>query len=136
MTTIRWLMAAALVSGLVACGGDSPKGGSGPAADAQATPKGVAEAIFEAARSGKYAGLAALIDTEADGDSKRIGDVAKADEKHQAEFKTYFEKGTVSGEPTIEGDKAAVPILFGLNGKKPETFNLIRRNGKWYLQSF
>ncbi len=112
---------------ITSCGG-KPK-------DPQADPKQVAESIFDAAKSGHYEGLAVLVDTEADSDSKMIAQVA-ADASLQNEFKKYFSKGKVSGEPTIEGEKASVKILFGPDGDKEETFEMVKKNGKWYLQSF
>ncbi|HEX7844604.1 MAG TPA: hypothetical protein VF476_02320 [Chitinophagaceae bacterium] len=112
---------------ITSCGGKSK--------DPQADPKQVAESIFDAAKSGHYEELAVLIDTEADSDSKMIAQVA-ADANLQNEFKKYFSKGKVSGEPTIDGEKASVKILFGPDGDKEETFEMVKKNGKWYLQSF
>lgn len=103
--------------------------------DAQADPRSVAEAIFDAAKDGKYDGLAALVDTDADKDSKMIADVATNKELEKM-FKEYFSTGKVVGEPTITGDNAEVKILFGPDGTKEETFNMVRKNGKWYLNSF
>ncbi len=51
-------------------------------------------------------------------------------------FKEYFSKGKVVGEATIEGDDAKVNILFGPDGTKEETFNMKKKDGKWYLMSF
>ena len=103
--------------------------------DVQADPRLVAEAIFDAAQSGNYQQLAALVDTEADGDSKRIAQVA-TDQSMQEDFKKYFAKGKVSADPVITGDKASVNILFGPDGSKEETFEMVRKEGKWYLVSF
>jgi len=114
---------------ITGCGGDSKK------ADSQSTPGAVAETIFDAAKSGKYDGLPALIDADADGDSKRIASVA-TDPATQVEFKKYFEKGKVNGEPLIDGDKASVKILFGPDGDKEETFEMVKKDNKWYLKSF
>lgn len=132
-----------LALGLTACGGDEEAGpGDGPApettpANPQASPKAVADAIFAAARSGNYGGLAALVDpVDADGDTKRLAEVMDGGESRHAEFKKWFGKGKVAGEVTIEGDTAEVPITFGPDGTKPQTFNMVRRDGKWYLQSF
>jgi hypothetical protein len=103
--------------------------------DAQADPRSVAEAIFDAARSGNYDGLAVLIDADADEDSKLIANVS-GDKETQDQFKKYFSKGKVSDEPTVEGETASVNIFFGPDGTKEETFKMVRKNGKWYLQSF
>ena len=112
---------------LLACGGG--------AKDAQADPRGVAEAIFNAAKSGQFTGLSNLIDADADNDSKMIAQ-AETDAKIQEEFKKYFSKGSVVAEPTVTGDKALVKILFGPDGTTAETFTMVRKNGKWYLTSF
>lgn len=108
---------------------------SNSAKDPQANPTALAEAIFNAAKSGSYEGLSALIDAEADNDSKMIGQVA-GDKTLQEEFKKQFAKGKVSGEPVISGETASVSILFGPDGTDQETFELVKRDGKWYLQSF
>ena len=117
-----------MVTTIVSCGGGEQK-------NVQDNPKAVAEAIFDAAKNSNYTGLAALIDTDADNDSKMIAQAA-TDEKIKEEFNKYFSKGKVSGEPVINGEKASVSILFGPDGDKEETFEMVKKNGKWYLQSF
>jgi hypothetical protein len=112
----------------IACGG-------GKAKDAQADPRSVAEAIFDAAQSGKYENLAALIDTDADQDSKMIAQVA-TDQSLQEDFKKHFSKGKVAAEPVVNGDKASVNVLFGPDGTSEETFEMVKKNDKWYLVSF
>lgn len=101
----------------------------------QADPRSVAEAIFDAARSGDYKGLAELIDADADSDSKMIANVS-GDKLIQKQFIKHFSKGKVSGEPTVSGETASVNILFGPDGTKEETFEMVLKNGKWYLKSF
>ena len=105
------------------------------AKDVQADPRSVAEAIFDAARSGNYGGLAVLIDANADTDAKMITQVS-ADKTIQDQFKEHFSKGKVSAEPVVSGETASVNILFGPDGTKEETFEMVRKNGKWYLKSF
>ena len=127
-----------VVVGLFGCGGEEKGGGAGGKAAVtvdQSSPKGLAESIFAAARSGELAVLEGIAAPDADGDSKQVAGVAKADAKKQDEFKTYFATGKVNGEVTIEGARAAVPILFGPDGTKPETFNLVKIDGKWFLRS-
>jgi len=103
----------------------------------QTTPRGVAEIIFSSAKSGEYAPLKDLCNStlDTDGDSKKVCEVA-SDAEMQKTFKEYFSTGKVNGEPTIEGDKAAVKILFGPDGTKEETLNMEKKDGKWYLTSF
>jgi hypothetical protein len=103
--------------------------------DPQSSPKALAEAIFNAAKTGSYETLPALIADDADGDSKRIAQTA-SDTVIAQQFQQYFSKGKVNGEPVINGDKASVNILFGPDGTKEETFEMIKKEGKWYLQSF
>ena len=106
--------------------------------DPQSTPAGVANMIFDAAKSGDYSNLKALCDAslEPDGDSKKVCEVSDGDEELKKMFKEYFTKGKVVGEATIEGDDAKVNILFGPDGTKEETFNMKKKDGKWYLMSF
>jgi hypothetical protein len=124
------LITASLLS---ACNG----GGSGKE-DGQATPAGVANIIFDAAKSGDYGKLKGLCDAslEPDGDSKKVCEVAEGDQKLKDMFKEYFSKGKVVGDATIEGDNAEVKILFGPDGTKDETFKMKKKDGKWYLMSF
>lgn len=104
-------------------------------ADPQFSPEAVAETIFRAARNGDFSGLAALIDAEADKDSRMIGSVA-ADPALQEEFKKHFSRGKVNGVPSVNGHRASVNILFGPDGDRQETFEMVQKEGKWYLQSF
>ncbi len=53
----------------------------------------------------------------------------------QEEFRQCFGKGKISGEVKIEGERASVPILFGPEGTKPETLEMVKVNGLWYLAS-
>lgn len=117
---------------LSACGGKSGGGGD------QSTPKGAAEMVFSAARSGDYSHLKDLCNDalQPDGDSKHVCDVSTGDDKLKSSFKEYFSKGKVVGEATVEGDNAKVNVLFGPDGTKEETFNLSKKDGKWYLVSF
>lgn len=101
----------------------------------QDSPRSVAETIFNAARSGNYDGLPVLIDADADSDSKMIAQ-AVTDKNIQEEFRTHFKNGKVVGEPVIKDDRASVNILFGPGGDKEETFEMVRKDGKWYLLSF
>lgn len=121
-----------LASVFTAC---KSKSGSG---DAQSTPAGAANMIFDAAKSGDYSKLKGLCDAslEADTDSKKVCEVPDGDEELKKNFKEYFSKGKVVGEAAIEGDNAKVNILFGPDGTKEETFNMKKKDGKWYLISF
>ena len=104
----------------------------------QSTPQGAAEIIFSAAKSGDFSQLKDLCNSalESDGDSKHVCEVATGEDKMKESFKEYFSKGKVVGDPVIDGDKAKVNIMFGPDGTKPETFNMAKKDGKWYLVSF
>ncbi len=138
---------------VAACGGDEPA--DTPAADPtpekpddpipeevvvitadHSSPVGLATSIFAIAANGNYEELAGVAAPGADGDSKNVAGVAKASAEDQADFKSYFAKGKVSGPAKINGDRAEVPILFGPTGKRKETFVMVRRDGKWFLESF
>src|SRR5690606_35866799 len=90
-------------------------------------PQSVVSAIFHAASTGELEALAGLCDPmkENDGDTRRICEVAAADEAGQAEFKSYFAAGKLNGEPQVEGDRAEVPFLFGPDGTREETMVLV-----------
>ena len=105
-------------------------------ADSQSDPAEVLKAVFRAAKSGDYRGLAALCSGEGDGDVKRICDIENQPEAKQEEFKSYFETGKIVGEPQIEGSEAKVKFTFGPDGTKNEEMNLVKKDGKWYLSSF
>lgn len=119
---------------LTACKGGSGKSSPGD----QTTPTGVANMIFDAAKSGDYSQLKNLCDASltSDGDSRKVCEVETGDEKYRASFKEYFSTGKVVGEPTIEGEEAKVKITFGPDGTKEETLNMQKKDGKWFLYSF
>jgi hypothetical protein len=102
----------------------------------QTSPKGLAEGIFAAARGGDLAALAGIAATDADGDAKQVAGVGAAEAETQQRFRDHFAKGKVNGDAKVDGDKAEVPILFGPDGTRPETLNMVLVNGVWQLQSF
>ncbi len=100
-------------------------------------PVKVVQAVFDAAKNKDIVILTTLCDPkeENDGDTRRICELTKDSEK-LAEFFKWFSKGKVTGKAVITGDKAAVPFVFGPEGKRKEEMNLVNRDGKWYLSSF
>ncbi len=101
----------------------------------QGSPRAVAEAIFDAAKSGRFQRLPDLIDTYADGNSRRIAE-AEVDAEIARQFRLYFSDARVDGSAKIVGNQASVKIYFGLGGVHEETLGMVRRGGRWYLQSF
>jgi hypothetical protein len=103
----------------------------------QSDPVKVIEHVFAAAATGKADGLGALCDPAGggDGDVKNICGAKPGGPKWD-EFVNYFAKGKVSGPAKIDGESAAVEILFGPKGDKKETMNLKKLDGKWYLDGF
>jgi hypothetical protein len=101
----------------------------------QGSPTSLAEGIFGAVRAGDFAALQGIAAPDADRHAKDVANVGSAPADKQADFKKQFEKGKATGEK-VDGDKAEVTILFGPDGTKPETFHMVKRNGKWYLQGF
>ncbi|HMC99865.1 MAG TPA: hypothetical protein VKH37_06925 [Ferruginibacter sp.] len=116
---------------LVGCGGKT-------ASSDQSTPKAAAEMVFNAAKSGDFSQLKNLCDPslDNDGDSKKVCNVANQSADDKEGFRKVFKNGKVNGDPVIEGDQAKVDILFGENGTDKETFNMQKKDGKWYLVSF
>lgn len=100
-------------------------------------PVKVVEFVFAAAAAGKSDGLSSLCDPAGggDGDVKDLCAV-KAGDPTWERFARSFSKGKVNGPAKIEGDTAAVEILFGPRGDKKETMNLKKTDGKWYLDGF
>lgn len=104
--------------------------------DPHKSPKDVAETIFYLIDNEKYDGLPDLIDAEADTDGKELGNLKSADGTKQKQAREYFKGAKISGDPVINGDKASVKVKLGHNGAFEETFKMVKKNDKWYLQSF
>ncbi|MBK8611615.1 MAG: hypothetical protein IPL84_17170 [Chitinophagaceae bacterium] len=104
----------------------------------QSSPTAVAKIIFNAASSGNYEPLKQICDPniDTDGDSKRVCAIADADKISQENFAAYFSTGKIIGDPLIKDNFAKVDILFGPDGKKPESLMMARKDNKWYLVSF
>jgi hypothetical protein len=120
---------------LLAVDTDAPEGQAGPAQG----PEDVLQAVFDAARSGDFSGLADLCDPlgENDGDTRIICELA-TDETNREDFVAYFASGSIADQPQIspDGTRATVPFLFGPDGDQKETMELIKRDGQWYLLGF
>jgi hypothetical protein len=110
-----------------------------PASTSANTPVDVMLAVFEAARTGQFDGLAELCDPrgENDGDTQMICDLA-SDETHRDAFVEAFANGKLMGEAQIspDGMAAEVAFAFGPEGDQEETMELVNRDGQWYLFGF
>ncbi|MCP4437852.1 MAG: hypothetical protein GY810_02830 [Aureispira sp.] len=114
------------------------------------SPVTVMQAIFKAAQTGKVDQLPSLLPPkelgECNGDCKAICNPGNESMRKELahnyttveQFKEYFAKAKIVGEPRIEGNKAHVDFLFGKDGTRKEikTINLQKLKGKWYLESF
>lgn len=121
-------------------GEDNGEGKSAGVVIDQSKPEAVVAAIFSAAKSGDFSALKTLLPPSGknDGDVTQVCTVADAEEKEAKSFRSFFQKGKISGKARIssDGSKAEVDFLFGPDGTKKETMNLLKENGRWYLGSF
>ena len=103
----------------------------------QSKPETVLQAVFDLSKpGGDLKLLKPLQGRGADGDVKDVCSVGEGPPEAQKEFREYFSTGKITGPARIEGERAQVDFLFGPNGRKKETMNLTRHDGKWYLSSF
>lgn len=120
-----------------------------PVTPDQTTPQGVVGSLLAAARSGQLSFLHQLCDPqhENDGDTECLCALSPRFQTERcpedsgnrltgARFTEYFARGSLQGEPRIEGDRAEVDFLFGPDGTRKETMRLVKRGEKWYLLSF
>jgi len=120
-----------------------------PPSPDQSTPDGVVQGVITAARWGHLSYLHQLCDPqkENDGDTECLCALSPKFETEKcpedsgnrltpAQFAEYFARASVQGEPRVEGDRAEVDFLFGPEGKRGETMELIKRGDKWYLLQF
>lgn len=100
-------------------------------------PKRVLSSVFYAAKEGKSEHLAGLCDPSGNANkyAKRICGQTLNGPDWPA-FVKQFKKAKLIGEARIAGDTAMVNFVFGESGTSPETMELIRREGRWYLLSF
>ncbi len=98
-------------------------------------PVAVVQHVFDVARNGRIDTMRGLCDpiNENDSDTRHMCTVS---EESFTEFYALFNTATVTGPAVIEPDsmRAEVPVVFrGPAGPVSETFELIQRDGKWYL---
>ena len=100
-------------------------------------PKLVVSSIFHAASTGESGHLASLCDPGGEANKH----VLRICAQHQGDadwpsFVHQFEKGRLSGEARIAGERAQVNFVFGADGSDAETMELVQRDGRWYLMAF
>ncbi len=102
-----------------------------------ANPKSVTGSVFYAAESGRVEHLRGLCDPrgENDDDTASICAMTPASPEWD-DFRRQFAHGKINGEPRVSGDRAALHFVFGPDGTRSETMELVRREGRWYLFSF
>lgn len=100
-------------------------------------PKSVLGSVFYAARSGDTEHLGSLCDPRGEGNHavERICAVTPRSSDYEP-FRSLFRRGRLNGEPRISGDTAVIKFLYGPGGNDREVMTLVRRGGRWYLQSF
>ena len=100
-------------------------------------PKRVLASVFFAAKHDKADHLATLCDPEgsANKHALRICRQTWQGEDWRS-FQRQFAQGRLIGEARISGDRALINFVFGPQGTDPETMELVRRDGNWFLKAF
>ena len=120
--------------------------------DPNSSPESVMNTIFQASQSGEVGILKFLLppydeqsgEIPCDGDCKALCNPGNESMREElkgnyvslGDFKEYFSKAKIIGNPSITGDEAKVNFVFGPNLERNETMNMQRIKGKWYLRSF
>jgi hypothetical protein len=99
--------------------------------------KRVVSSVFYAAKSGESQHLATLCDPEGGSNRHALRVCAQvAGGEDWVEFAEQFSQAKLIGEARITEDRALVNFVFGKNGTKRETMELVRRESRWYLLAF
>lgn len=104
----------------------------------QNQPETVVEYLFIAAKNRDFSKLRYLSDpfSENDADTRGLCYVGMLPYSEQNKFIENFKNGRIIGKPIINGDKAEVEFAFGQGSNRLEKMSLVKRMGKWYLESF
>jgi hypothetical protein len=102
-----------------------------------ADPKSVTAHVFHAARTGDTSQLPTLCDPRGQNndDTRRICGLTQTSPEWPS-FVRAFRLAHLNGEPRVSGDQALVDFVYGPDGKASETMELVRRDGRWYLERF
>lgn len=99
-------------------------------------PQGPIEALVAAAASSSDEHLAGLCDPKRECDRDALELCAlKSGAQHWDRFVEQFDDGTPYGQPRVKGDKAEVRFMFD-DGHEIEKFQVVQRDGRWYLAAF
>lgn len=106
--------------------------------DFQSTPKGTIEHLINAAKNEDFSKLRNLVDPygEFDRDVFDICLVEIYPNDMKEQWKNEFTNGRIMGITKVTDETAAVEIAMGISSNKLETINLVKRQDKWYIQSF
>jgi hypothetical protein len=106
--------------------------------DFQNTPKGTIEYLLKAANNEDYSQLRNLVDPygEFDDDAFAICLVEMYPPELKERWKNEFAQGRIMGTPILKEQTAEIEIAIGRSSNKLETIHLVKRNDKWYIQSF
>jgi hypothetical protein len=99
----------------------------------QSTPEGVIQAVLDAAKSQKFETLKNLCTPQATRGAKIICRVPDSGPRIQGFFAQAFSKTTLKGKAEIKGDRAIVTTTGGPRGNQELKFELVKQDGKWYL---
>lgn len=111
-----------IVCVIAACGGDF------------STPGSAAKSFFEACASRDRDRLAECFSAGAEGEFNTIVDKSATDES-LAELSEMFRDAEVV-EEKIDGDRARVRVSLKWEGRKEETLNMVREQGRWFIRGF
>ncbi len=100
-------------------------------------PKRVLASVFFAAKYAKADHLGTLCDPNGDANKHALricGQTANGND--WPAFVKQFSQGRLIGEARVSGDRALINFVFGPKGIDPETMELVRRDGNWFLLAF
>jgi hypothetical protein len=99
-------------------------------------PRSVVGGVIHAARSGDPRPLATLcLAGVSEPSVARICDLG-VDAPAWPGFRGAFARARLNGQPRVSGDRAAINFVYGPDAKRPETMELVRKGGRWYLARF
>jgi hypothetical protein len=106
--------------------------------DFQFTPEGTVKQLIISAMKEDYSKLRYLIDPygEFDQDAFSISLIESYPQEMKIEWRNQFANGRIMGEPRVNLETAEVEIAMGISSDRLQTIQLIKRQDRWYIQSF